>query len=101
MSPTLSPSPPTGLMPRLSGFFEALRQVVMTECGRWQLMTPLIPLGPLIGAMLGYLGETGRRRAALHARFAAGRLPAAPRQSPTRRPAGEAAGGAQAGAVRR
>src|SRR6185437_14597771 len=90
MSPTLSPSPPTGLMPRLSGFFEALRQVVMTECGRWQLMTPLVPLGPLIGAMLGYLGETGRRLAGLHARFAAGKLPAAPRRSPTPRPAGDA-----------
>jgi hypothetical protein len=84
-------------MPRLSGFFEALRQVVMTECGRWQLMRPLIPLGPLVGAMLNYLGETGRRLAALHARFAAGKLPAAPRRSPTPRPAGEPAGVAGAG----
>ncbi|MBN9562899.1 MAG: hypothetical protein J0H14_19565, partial [Alphaproteobacteria bacterium] len=51
-----------------------------------------------VGAMLSYIGETGRRLAALHARFAAGKLPAAPRRRPTPRPAGEPGGAAQAGA---
>jgi hypothetical protein len=76
-------------MSRFSRFIEALRQGVIDGAARRQLITPLVPLGPLLGALLTYLVETSRRLAALHARFAAGKLPAAPRRSPMSRPAGE------------
>jgi hypothetical protein len=55
------------------------------------MLGPLGKLAPLAGLLWHYLGDTRRRLAALHARFAAGRLPAAPRQRATPRPAADRA----------
>ena len=66
-------SPPTGLMPRFSFFINAMRWTL----GQIMLMRhDTMPLAVLLG---DYLSVTLRRLAALHARFAAGKLPAAPR----------------------
>jgi len=48
-------------------------------------------LGPLAVLLWNYLAATLRRFTALHARFAAGKLPSAPRRRPAPRPAAERA----------
>ncbi|HST73760.1 MAG TPA: hypothetical protein VLJ20_00155 [Acetobacteraceae bacterium] len=78
-----APSLPTGLVPRFSLFVEEVKRVLGEGLGdrhdaRW-------PLAILLGS---YLSATLRRLGVLHARFTAGRLPAAPR---ARRPAAERA----------
>ena len=64
---------PTGLMPRFALFINGLKQTI----GEGMLWRPeTVPLAMLLW---DYLSGTLRRLAALHARFAAGKLPAAPR----------------------
>ena len=72
-------SPPTNLIPRFALFIEAVKRTV----GEGLLRRP-DTLGPLSILLGNYLSATLRRLAALHARFAAGKLAAAPR---ARRPA--------------
>ncbi|HST74335.1 MAG TPA: hypothetical protein VLJ20_03105, partial [Acetobacteraceae bacterium] len=81
MSATATLSPPTGLIPRFSLFIEAVKRTV----GEGLLRRP-DTLGPLAILLGNYLSATLQRLTALHARFAAGKLPAGPR---ARRPAAE------------
>jgi hypothetical protein len=74
MSAAATLSPPTGLIPRFSLFIEAVKRTV----GEGLLRRP-DTLGPLAILLGNYLSATLRRLAALHARFAAGKLPARPR----------------------
>ena len=64
---------PTGLMPRFALFINGIKQTI-GEIMLWR--HEVVPLAMLLG---DYLSGTLRRLAALHARFAAGKLPAAPR----------------------
>jgi len=86
MSGDASLSPPTGILFRFSLFIEAMKRGLMDDAGHRQL------IGPTIGVLLNYITNTRRRLAALHARFAAGKLPAAPRRRATPRPAAERPG---------
>jgi hypothetical protein len=80
MSAAVAPSLPTGLMPRFALFINGVKQTIGEVMLRRHEVVPIVLL-------LGhYLTGTLRRLAALHARFAAGKLPAAPR---ARRPAAE------------
>jgi hypothetical protein len=81
MSAAATLSPPTNLIPRFSLFIEGLKRAV----GEGLLRRP-DTLGPLAILLGNYLSGTLRRLAALHARFAAGKLPAVTR---ARRPATE------------
>ncbi len=90
MSAAAAPSPPTGLMPRFYLFIEAMKRGLVDGARYRQAVVPLGPLGPLIGVLLNYLVHTRRRLDALHARFAAGKLPA-PRRGAAPRPAAERA----------
>ncbi len=56
---------------------------------RRRLLGPPGKLGPLAGLLWRSLGHTRQRLAALHARYAAGRLPATPRRPATPRPAAD------------
>src|SRR6185437_2594632 len=76
-------SPPTNLIPRFALFIAAVKRTM----GEGLLRRP-DTLGPLSILLGNYLSATLRRLSALHARFAAGKLPAAPR---ARRPAAERA----------
>jgi hypothetical protein len=76
-------SPPTNLIPRFALFIEAVKRTM----GEGLLRRP-DTLGPLSILLGNYLSATLRRLAALHARFTAGKRPAAPR---ARRPAERAA----------
>jgi hypothetical protein len=79
MSPA-APSLPTSLMPRFALFITGMRWTI----GQVMLLRhDTVPLAVLLG---DYLSATLRRLTALHARFAAGKRPAAPR---ARRPAAE------------
>ncbi len=73
MSAVASPSPPIGFIPRFSLFVEMVKRAVGEGIGRRH------ELGPLSILLWNYLSGIQRRLAALHARFAAGKLPAAPR----------------------
>ena len=76
----VAPSLPTGLMPRFALFINGVKQTMGEVILRRHEAVPIVLL-------LGdFLTGTLRRLAALHARFAAGKLPAAPR---ARRPAVE------------
>jgi hypothetical protein len=75
-----APSLPTGLMPRFALFINGIKQTIGEVILRRHEAVPLAML------LWDYLSDTLRRFAALHARFAAGKLPAAPRP---RRPAAE------------
>jgi hypothetical protein len=81
---TAAPSPPIGLMPRFSLFIAGVKRTMDEAIGRrpgaeW----------PLAMLLWNYLLGTQRRLAALHARFATGRLAAVrPRRAP---PGGRAA----------
>jgi hypothetical protein len=66
-------SPPTGLMPRFSGFINAMKRTM------GDVMLYRHEVGPLVLLLGEFLTGTQRRLAALHARFAAGKLPTAPR----------------------
>jgi hypothetical protein len=66
-------SPPTGLMPRFSGFINAMKRTM------GDVMLYRHEVGPLVLLLGEFLTGTQRRLAALHARFAAGKLAAAPR----------------------
>jgi hypothetical protein len=66
-------SPPTGLMPRFSGFINAMKRTM------GDVMLYRHEVGPLVLLLGEFLTATQRRLAALHARFAAGKLAAAPR----------------------
>jgi hypothetical protein len=81
--PAAAPSPPTNLIPRFALFIAAVKRTM----GEGLLRRP-DTLGPLSILLGNYLSATLRRLAALHARCAAGKLPAAPR---ARRPAAERA----------
>jgi hypothetical protein len=76
-------SPPTNLIPRFALFIAAVKRAIGEGIGRRH-----DTLGPLSILLETYLSATLRRLTALHARFAAGKLPAAPR---ARRPAAERA----------
>jgi hypothetical protein len=86
---TASPSPPTGLMPRFGLFIAGVKRAM----GEGLLMRQATPggeaaaVGPLVILLGNYLSATLRRLTALHTRFAAGTLRAAPRQNATPRPA--------------
>src|SRR3954447_23039395 len=64
---------PTGLMPRFALFINQIKQTI-GEVMLWRH-----EVAPLVLLLGDYLTGTLRRLAALHARFAAGKLPAAPR----------------------
>jgi hypothetical protein len=66
-------SPPTGLMPRFSGFINAMKRTM------GDVMLYRHEVGPLVLLLGEFLTATQRRLTALHARFAAGKLAAAPR----------------------
>ena len=68
-----APSLPTGLMPRFALFINGVKQTIGEVMLRRHEAVPLAML------LWDYLTGTLRRLAALHARFAAGKLPAAPR----------------------
>ncbi len=87
--------PPTGMIPRFARLIEAMKRAVADGADRRRLLGPLGKLGPLAGLLWQYLGHTRRRLAALHARYAAGRLPAAPRRPATPRPAADRPGSAR------
>ncbi len=87
--------PPTGMIPRFSRFIEAMKRGVADGADRRRLLGPLGKLGPLAGLLWHYLGHTRRRLTALHARYAAGRLSAAPRRRATSRPAADRPGSAR------
>ena len=73
-------SPPTGLMPRFSQFINGIKRTIGDiVLYRHEVMPLILPLG-------AFLTATQRRLAALHARFVAGKLAAAPR---ARRPLAE------------
>ncbi len=90
---TASPSPPTGLVPRFSLFIEWVKRAM----GEGLLMRQVTPggeaaaVGPLVILLGHYLSATLRRLVALHGRFAAGTLPAAPCRRAAPRPAAERA----------
>jgi hypothetical protein len=79
-----SPSPPTGLVPRFSLFIGWVKRAM----GEGLLMRQVTPggeaaaVGPLVILLGHYLSATLRRLTALHTRFAAGTLAAAPRERP-------------------
>jgi hypothetical protein len=75
---------------RFSRLIEAMKRGLADGADRRRLLGPLGPLGLLAGLLWHSLADTRRRLAALHARFAAGRLPAAPRRA-TPRPAADRA----------
>ena len=77
--PFVAPSLPTGLIPLFTLFIDGVKRAMAEGIGRRH-----DTLGPLAILLWRYLSATLRRLAALHARFAAGKLPAAPR---ARRPA--------------
>ena len=77
--PFVAPSLPTGLIPLFTLFIDGVKRAMGEGIGRRH-----DTLGPLAILLWRYLSTTLRRLAALHARFAAGKLPAAPR---ARRPA--------------
>ncbi len=87
--------PPTGMIPRFARFIEAMRRGVADGADRRRLLGPLGKLGPLAGLLWHYLGHTRRRLTALHARYTAGRLAAAPRRRATSRPAADRPGSAR------
>jgi hypothetical protein len=78
-----APSLPTGLIPRFSLFIGAVKRTMDEAIGRWPGAE-----WPLAMLLWDYLSGVRHRLTALHARFAAGKLPAA-RRAP--RPAGERA----------
>ncbi len=102
MSPTASPSPPTGLMPRFSRLIEAITWGLGDSLERQRRYgwgeAWLLPLAGLLGR---YLARTLTRFTALHACFLAGTLPAAPCRGSTPRPATEGATADRPRAVRR
>ena len=64
---------PTGLMPRFSQFINGIKRTIGDiVLYRHEVMPLILPLG-------AFLTATQRRLTALHARFVAGKLPAAPR----------------------
>jgi hypothetical protein len=66
-------SPPTGLMPRFSQFINGIKRTIGDiVLYRHEVMPLILPLG-------AFLTATQRRLTALHARFVAGKLAAAPR----------------------
>jgi hypothetical protein len=77
-----APSLPTNLIPRFALFIACVKRTM------GEIILRRHEAGPLAMLLENYLSATLRRLTALHARFAAGRLPAAPR---ARRPAGERA----------
>jgi hypothetical protein len=64
---------PTGLMPRFSQFINRIKQTM------GEVMLRRHEVAPLVLLLGDFLSATQRRLTALHARFAAGKLPAAPR----------------------
>jgi hypothetical protein len=66
-------SPPTGLMPRFAGFINAMKRTM------GDVMLYRHEVGPLVLLLGEFLTGTQRRLTALHARFVAGKLAAAPR----------------------
>jgi hypothetical protein len=88
-------SPPTRLIPRFALLIEAMKRglgkrELGESLGRQRQDGPLEPrLSPLAHLLWRYLARTVIRLAALHARFAAGKLPRVPRRSPAPRPAAE------------
>jgi hypothetical protein len=84
----IATTPPSGIILRFSLLTEAMKRGLI-EGIRRPLIARRGPLGPLIGMLLHYLMDTRRRLAALHARFAAGKLQAAPRRSTDPRPAAD------------
>jgi len=95
-------SPPTNLIPRFALLIEAVKRGLGESLDRQRqygrLEPPLLPLADLLWR---YLAQTVVRLTALHARFAAGKLPKAPRRSPIPRPAVEGATPDRRGAERR
>ena len=85
--------PPTGLMPRFGLFIEWVKRAM----GEGLLMRQVTPggeaaaVGPLVILLGNYLSATLRRLVALHGRFAAGTLAAAPCRRVAPRPAAERA----------
>ncbi len=93
MSAAAPSSPPTGLLPRFGLLFAAMRWALSEGLYRRRQSGVLEPrLLPLAELLWHYLARTMRRLSALHARFAAGTLPAAPRRGA---PPGAAAGRAK------
>ena len=80
------PSHPTNLLPRFGLFIEMAKRA-MGEGIRARDAA----LAPLAILLANYLSATLRRLTALHVRFAAGKLPAAPRRGSAPRPAAERA----------
>ncbi|MBN9564386.1 MAG: hypothetical protein J0H14_27220, partial [Alphaproteobacteria bacterium] len=93
MSPTLSSSSPTGLVPRFAGFIGAVKRALGETFSLRQMRVDgnAPAVAPLFLRLFDYLTATQRRFAALHARFLAGTLASAPRGNPTPRQAGEQA----------
>ncbi|MBN9564461.1 MAG: hypothetical protein J0H14_27610 [Alphaproteobacteria bacterium] len=93
MSPTLSSSPPTGLVPRFGALIRAVKRAMGEGFSLRQLRvdgdSPAV--APLFFLLERYLTATLRRFSALHARFLAGTLAAAPCKRLTARPSNEGA----------
>ena len=75
------PSLPTGLMPRFALFIACVMRTVDEAIGRRPGAER-----PLAMLLWDYLADARHRLTALHARFAAGKLPAAPRRRAIPRP---------------
>ncbi len=77
MSAAAPPSTPTGLVPRFALFIGVMKRCMADGIDWRRRQGTLGSLGLIAGPLWNYLSHTLRRFAALHARFAAGRLPPA------------------------
>ncbi|MBN9559503.1 MAG: hypothetical protein J0H14_02085, partial [Alphaproteobacteria bacterium] len=71
MSPTLSSSPPSGLVPRFAGFIGAVKRALGETFSLRQMRVDgnAPAVAPLFLRLFDYLTATQRRFTALHARF--------------------------------
>ncbi len=77
MSAAAPPQPATGLVPRFALFIGVMKRCMADGIDWRRRQGTLGSLGLIAGPLWNYLSHTLRRFAALHARFAAGRLPPA------------------------
>ncbi len=85
MSAAAPPQPPTGLVPRFALFIGVMKRCMADGIDWRRRQGTLGSLGLIAGPLWNYLSHTLRRFAALHARFAAGRLPPAGARRPAAR----------------